>query len=178
MTASKTGSAHGTSAASKPRKSAAGTQDEGVLAVLTKDHRDVKKLFSAYQRLVDTDAPASQRRISAEQICAMLTAHASVEEELFYPAVRDAAGDATQTMDEAQVEHASLKALIAQLQSMEPNEALYDAKVKVLGEYVDHHVKEEEGEIFPAARKAGIDLQRLGVQVAARKEELLGTSVH
>lgn len=178
MTASKTGSAQGSAATSKPRKSTKSTQDEGVLDVLTKDHRDVKKLFTAYQRLVDTDAPASQRRISAEQICAMLTAHATVEEELFYPAVRDAVGGATQTMDEAQVEHASLKALIAQLQAMEPNEALYDAKVKVLGEYVDHHVKEEEGEIFPAARKSGMDLLELGAQVAARKEELLGTSVH
>jgi len=151
---------------------------DGVLALLAKDHRDVKKLFTAYQKLARIDAAAAHRRVAAEQICVMLTVHATVEEELFYPALRAAADNAQDELDEAQVEHASLKDLITQLQAMDPDEALYDAKVKVLGEYVNHHAQEEEGEIFPKARKAGLDLVGIGEQAQARKEELMGTGLH
>ena len=77
-------------------------------------------------------------------------------------------------MDEATVEHASAKDLIAQLEAMSPSDDLYDAKVKVFGEYIDHHVKEEEGELFPKVRKAGLDAEMVGLALADRKAELLG----
>ena len=104
----------------------------------------------------------------------MLTVHAEIEEEIFYPAMRESVDDEL-TLDEAEVEHASAKELIDQLEGMDPGDALYDAKVIVLGEYVDHHVQEEENEIFPQAEKSGIDLDDLGAELASRKRELMST---
>jgi hemerythrin-like domain-containing protein len=98
--------------------------------------------------------------------------HATIEEEIFYPAAREGIKD-EDLVDEATVEHASAKDLIAQIQQSEPDEELYDAKVKVLGEYIDHHVKEEEGELFPQARRAKLDLDALGEQLLERKSELM-----
>ena len=95
-----------------------------------------------------------------------------VEEEIFYPAVRSAAEDAADLMDEAEVEHASAKDLIAQIREMDPEDDLYDAKVKVLGEQVAHHVQEEEMQMFPKAKKAGLDLVALADEMLGRKEEL------
>jgi len=106
----------------------------------------------------------------------MLTAHATIEEEIFYPAARDA-GVEGDLLDEAEVEHASAKDLIAQIRSMSPDDDLYDAKVRVLGEYIDHHVDEEEGEIFPRCREAKMDLAGLGESIAERKSELLVESL-
>ena len=108
----------------------------------------------------------------ATQICTELTKHALAEEEIFYPAVRAAGKDKEDLIDEATVEHASAKDLIAQILEMEPTEDLYDAKVKVLGELIEHHVKEEEEEMFPKARKAGLDLAQLGALIAERKAEM------
>jgi len=142
--------------------------------LLTADHREVKGLFKAYQKLVDDEADAGERHALALQICAMLTAHATIEEELFYPVAREALGDDEDLVDEADVEHASAKALIAQIEAGSPDEELFDAKVKVLGEYIDHHVKEEESEMFPKIRKSDLDLEALGEDLAARKAELLG----
>ena len=102
----------------------------------------------------------------------MLTVHATAEEEIFYPAARKAIEE-EDLLDEAEVEHGSAKDLIAQIESSTPSESLYDAKVKVLGEYIDHHVKEEEGELFPKVKKAKIDLASLGTEMAARKAELM-----
>jgi len=172
MPAAKTPAKKTITASSAKPKMPAGTQGEDVIALLTKDHKDVKKLFTAYQKLADADAPADERKTIADEICAALTVHATVEEEIFYPAMRDAADDAEDELDEAEVEHASVKDLIAQIEEMDPDEDLYDAKVKVLGEYVDHHVKEEEGEMFPKAKKSDMDLNALGAEVQARKEEL------
>ena len=93
--------------------------------------------------------------------------------ELFYPAMRKVA-ELSDLIDEAAVEHQSLKDLIAQLEGMRPGDDLFDAKVKVLSEYVKHHVKEEEGEIFPEAKDSDIDLDALGRKLAARKAELAG----
>ena len=101
-----------------------------------------------------------------------LSVHTKVEEEIFYPAVREAIDD-EDLMDEADVEHDGAKSLIAQLQAMKPGEDHYDAKVTVLGEYIDHHVKEEHEEMFPKARKAKVDSVQLGEQISARKKELL-----
>lgn len=103
----------------------------------------------------------------------MLTAHATVEEELFYPAAREVLEDDEDLVDEADVEHATAKELIAQIESSTPDDPHYDAKVKVLGEYIDHRVKEEEDKMFPKLKKTGLDLEGLGADMAARKEELL-----
>ena len=100
-----------------------------------------------------------------------MTVHATIEEEIFYPAVREAIDD-EDLMDEADVEHASAKELIAQLEAANPGDDQYDAKVTVLGEMIDHHVKEEEGEMFSKARKADIDSASLGEELAIRKAEL------
>ena len=153
------------------RKSSASSSD--AIALLTQDHREVKALFKQYDELVENEAEDDEKQQIAQQICAMLTAHATVEEEIFYPAAREALGEDEDLVDEATVEHASAKDLIAQIEESSPEEELYDAKVKVLGEYIDHHVKEEEGEMFPKVKKAKLDLDALGEEMAARKEELL-----
>ena len=141
-------------------------------ALLTRDHADVKKLFKEYEKLADAEADGEERQALAEQICDMLTVHATIEEEIFYPAAREAEVE-SDLLDEAEVEHASAKDLIAQIKAMGPDEELYDAKVKVLGEYVKHHVNEEEGELFPKLREAeDFDVEALGDQIAQRKQEL------
>lgn len=139
--------------------------------LLTADHAEVKEMFEAYEELVIAEADDDERQALATQICEALTVHATVEEELFYPAAREAL-DEQEVLDEAEVEHAGAKDLMAQIQSMMPSEALYNAKVKVLGEYIEHHVQEEEGEMFPKVRKAEIDLEALGQEMLARKQEL------
>jgi hemerythrin superfamily protein len=141
--------------------------------LLTNDHKECKKLFKAYEKLVKDEADGKEKQALAEQICLLLTVHATVEEEIFYPAAREALSE-QDLLDEAEVEHASAKELIAQIQAMSPEDELYDAKVTVLGEYIDHHVKEEETEMFPKAKKAKMDLEQLGEELASRKEELLG----
>lgn len=151
---------------------AATASSPDAISLLIKDHRDVKKLFSTFQDLADAEAPAEQRLSIAQEICEALTLHATVEEEIFYPALRETAKDADAELDEAEVEHATVKELVAQIKSMEPDEDLYNAKIKVLGEYVIHHVKEEESEMFPKAKKSGMDLEEIGQQMKERKEEL------
>jgi len=141
---------------------------------LIADHKDVKALFKDYDTLVKAEAQAEDKQTIALQICTMLTAHATVEEELFYPAARSVLGDDEDLVDEADVEHASCKDLIAQIETASPDDPLYDAKVKVLSEYIAHHVKEEEGEMFPKVRKSDLDLDALGEDMADRKAELLG----
>ena len=140
--------------------------------LLTADHREVKGLFQEYQKLVDHDADDEEKEELAQQICSMLTVHATLEEEIFYPAVQEAIKD-PDLVDEGTVEHASAKELIAQIEASVPADELYDAKVKVLGEYIDHHVKEEEGEMFPQARRAKIDLVALAESIAQRRLVLM-----
>jgi hemerythrin-like domain-containing protein len=130
----------------------------------------VKKLFKQYQALVDGSGQESDKRELADQICKALEIHSQIEEEIFYPAVR-AAIDDDELMDEALVEHASAKDLVAQIQSMSPGDELYDARVTVLGEYINHHVDEEQGEIFPMAKKS-VDTKELGETLERRKMEL------
>jgi len=149
---------------------------QDAVSLLSADHAEVKQMFETYRQLVDENADDEQRGELARKICSMLTVHAEIEEEIFYPAMRDNFDDEL-TVDEAEVEHASAKELIEQLEGMDPGDALYDAKVIVLGEYVDHHVQEEENELFPQAEKAGIDLDELGAELASRKRELMATLV-
>lgn len=144
------------------------TQD--AIELLTGDHKSVKALFHAFEKITGREGVDDQKAELVQRICAELTVHATIEEEIFYPAVREALDD-DDLMDEADVEHASAKDLIAQLESAAPGDDHYDAKVTVLGEMIDHHVKEEEGQMFPKARKV-IDVDEIGVELAARKAQL------
>jgi len=143
---------------------------QDAIALLKKDHDEVKAMFEEYDGLGDR-AFASKKKL-ADKICLELTKHAIAEEEIFYPAVRGAFDESEDLVDEATVEHASAKDLIAQISSMDPHDDLYDAKVKVLGEYIDHHVQEEEEEMFPKAKKADLDMVELGQKIQARKDEI------
>jgi hemerythrin superfamily protein len=152
---------------------APGNLEADAVAMLMADHKQVKSLFREFAS-VKEKAPADEDQQKADivkRICTELTIHAELEEEIFYPAVRQAIKD-EDLMDEALVEHAGAKELIAQLEGMETDDDLYDAKVTVLGEQIDHHVKEEEGEMFPKAKKAQIDIDELGRKMAERKAEL------
>jgi hypothetical protein len=140
--------------------------------LLADDHREVHALFEQYRQLADAGASGDERRPLAEEICTLLTVHAALEEEIFYPAARAAGVDAS-VLDEAEVEHASAKDLIAQIRDMEAEAPLYDAKVAVLGEYVAHHVVEEEDKLFPTCRASSLDLDDLGARLAARRSELM-----
>jgi hemerythrin superfamily protein len=143
--------------------------------LLDADHRAVKKLFKEYEELTQSRSrTAAQKKMDlARQICHELTVHAQIEEEIFYPAVRAALKD-TDALDEAEVEHQSAKDLIAQIEAESEADEKFDAKVKVLGEYIDHHVKEERNEIFPKARAARkLDLVAMREELAQRKEELM-----
>jgi len=139
--------------------------------LLTADHKAVKALFKQFEQLAEQDEDDEGKATLVEQICNALTIHAEVEEEIFYPAVREAIEDDA-LMDEADVEHASAKDLIGQLEKMAPGDDHYDAKVTVLGEYINHHVEEEEGEMFAKARRADVDTAALGEEMAKRKAEL------
>jgi hemerythrin superfamily protein len=145
-------------------------------SLLDTDHRKVKKMFKEYGELASSKAAHAmqKKRELANQICMELTVHAQIEEEIFYPALREAIKE-TDLLDEAAVEHASAKELIAQIQDAADVDDMFDAKVTVLGEYIDHHVREERNEIFVKARAArGLDLMAMRDQLEARKEELMG----
>ena len=144
---------------------------QDALDLLDADHQAVREMFRAYRELAANDAPEARRKALAEQICMELTIHAKLEEELFYPPVREAIRD-DDLMDEAEVEHASARDLIVQILSMDPHEELYDAKVTVLGEYIEHHVREEREEIFPKVRRSGVDLARMAGLLRVRRREL------
>ena len=152
------------------RAKGAGTLD--AIKLLTQDHEDVRRLFTEYERIAKLGAESSDRQALAERICMMLTVHATLEEEIFYPAAKDK-GVEVDLLDEAEVEHASAKNLITQIRGMAPEDDLYDAKVKVLGEYIDHHVKEEQDEMFPKCRKAKLDVAGVAQVMAERRVELM-----
>lgn len=160
-----------TRSASKAPRRAAGPD---AIAMLREDHKRVDTLFKRFDKIKD-DSTHSQKQALVDEICVELTIHATLEEEILYPAARDALGDkGHELLDEAEVEHATAKDLIAQLESAIPGDDLYDAKVAVLGEYVKHHVKEEHDEMFPKLRKSGMDLKSLGAQMRERRAALLG----
>jgi hemerythrin superfamily protein len=145
--------------------------DQDAIELLMADHQRVARLFAEFDALKEGGTDEAKAALVA-QICQELTVHTAIEEEIFYPAVRKAIED-DDLMDEALVEHAGAKELIAQLQAADPNDDLYDAKVTVLGEQIDHHVAEEEGSMFPQAKGSGIDTMSLGAALLERKAELL-----
>jgi hemerythrin superfamily protein len=140
------------------------------LELLKEDHAKVKQSFKEFEKMDHEDKATMQEMVRA--VCAELKAHTTIEEEIFYPAVRAAIED-EDLMNEAQVEHQSAKDLIAQLEGMNPDDPMYSATFTVLGEYVLHHVKEEESEMFAQVRKAKLDLEELGARIMARKQRLL-----
>jgi hemerythrin superfamily protein len=158
----------GTSRKSSSSSRRSSRQPSDALALLRTDHQAVQQLFQQFEKTRSEDRKAAL----AERICNELTVHAQIEEEIFYPAVREAIRE-EDLIDEATVEHQSAKDLIAQIESSGPQGELFDAKVTVLGEYVNHHVKEEQNEIFPQVRKAKLDLKELGQRLQERKLELM-----
>jgi iron-sulfur cluster repair protein YtfE (RIC family) len=141
------------------------------LGLLRADHDKVKALFREFETLKGRDDEDRRKTELVDEICYELTLHSMLEEEIFYPALRKAIDD-DDVLDEADVEHAGARELIGQLEIMAPGDDHYDATVTVLGEEVEHHIEKEEGELFEAARGAGIDLDELGEQLAARKDDL------
>jgi hemerythrin superfamily protein len=145
-----------------------GKQD--AIKLLTEDHRKVEDLFEQFEKASGND----RKEKIARQICTELKVHAMLEEEIFYPALRGKIDD--DDLDEAYVEHDGAKVLINDIEAGGPDAEFYDAKVKVLQEQIEHHVKEEEKQsdnIFQQARAADVDLEALGEQMAARKAELM-----
>jgi len=150
-----------------PDKTASSKPTEAT-TLLRADHKLVSGLFAEYEK---TKSSPKKKRIVA-QICTELTVHAQVEEEIFYPAVKQALND-HDLVPEATVEHATLKGLIAEVEGVEPDGDMFDAKIKVLSEYVKHHVKEEQNEMFPKAKSTKLDMLELGAKLSERKKALL-----
>jgi hemerythrin superfamily protein len=169
-TNSKTKTKRATARKSNPKSSAASARASSISAIelLKNDHREVDALFEEYEDLED-DATKAEL---AEKICKSLRVHTQIEEEIFYPAARKATGD-EDLLDEAIVEHAGAKHLIGEIESMEVGEDLYDAKIRVLGEQIRHHVREEEEELFPEVEASEVDLVGVGKELAERKMELM-----
>lgn len=163
----------------KPRRTRrTSRRDPLAISLLKKDHREVEDWFDEYEQL-ENDA---EKLELFNKIALALKVHTQIEEEIFYPENRGEVED--DLMDEAYVEHDGAKKLIAEIEAMKPGDEFYDAKVKVLGEYIKHHVKEEEqpGGMFAQAKKGEEDLEAMGERLKLRKDELMtqlaGKSAH
>ena len=156
---------------SRPQSSNRNTQgaSPSALELLEQDHREVEEWFDEYNELKEDH---NRKGALAEKICLALKVHAQIEEEIFYPQAREATKD-NDLIDEAAVEHATVKHLIGEIEGMEVYEELYDAKIRVPGEMVKHHIKEEEKELFPELVSAKKVLDAVGKEFAKRKEELM-----
>lgn len=143
------------------------------LDLLKHDHQEVDTLFRHYEEIKD-GADDSEKEPLVTQICDALTVHAQIEEAIFYPAARKALPEeeGQELLDEAAVEHQTLKDIIGRLEAAPTSDPLYDAGVKVLSEYVKHHVREEENELFPKLKSSDMDLEAVGQQLAQRKQQL------
>ena len=159
-----------TTRSSESKKTGRGenTRIPNAIALLKADHRTVEDLFEEYEHA----RQRNRKQALVRQICEELTIHAQIEEQGFYPEAQKVLGDEKDLINEAIVEHASLKWLISQIEAMEPDSELYEAEVKVLKEYVEHHVKEEEKEMFPKLRKTDLDLEALGQTLFELKQQL------
>jgi hemerythrin superfamily protein len=154
----------------RARKTARKTAEQDAIQLLKADHREVEGWFEDFEK---TKSESKKQKL-ATQICTALKVHTEIEEEIFYPACREA-GIEEDMMDEADVEHQGAKNLIGEIEAGKPGDDHWDAKVHVLGEMIKHHVKEEEQRdgMFAKAKKADLDLEELGAQMKARKDELM-----
>lgn len=143
-----------------------------IIDMLKEDHKKVKKAFTDFEKLSADDT--EQCEAIVERTCAELEVHAAIEEELFYPAVREAI-EQTDLIDEAEVEHQSLKMLIEQLKTLDADDEKYAASFTVLGEYVKHHVREEESEIFELLPRAKVDWEKLQQEMMRRRQEMMAS---
>ncbi|MBC7940968.1 MAG: hemerythrin domain-containing protein [Chitinophagaceae bacterium] len=155
---------------SRPSRTASASRNE-VLGQLKEDHKRVKKAYAQFKKLdVDSDAEACQALVT--QVLDELTVHAALEEEILYPAAREALSE-TDIVDEAEVEHESVHTFIEQLRRMTPADEKYAARFIVLCEYVTHHVKEEEGEMFPQLERAKLDWESISTEMSERRSEMI-----
>lgn len=141
---------------------------DDAIELLEQDHREVEDLLEQFEQADEN----TEKQELARKICVALTVHAELEETKFYPKVRKALDEAD-LVDEAEVEHATAKQLIGEIERMTPRDKLFDAKVKVLGEYVKHHVREEEGEMFPQVRDSDLDLERMAEDMTKQRIKIL-----
>lgn len=167
---SKSSSKSRSSSRAKSASTAKRSGQQDAIQLLKADHREVEKMFAQFEK---TNGSATKSKL-AEQICLALKVHTQIEEEIFYPAAREALTD-EEMIDEAVVEHAAAKDLIAEIEAMDVGEDLFDAKVKVLSEQIEHHVEEEEKEMFPKLQKKDMDMRMLGMRMAERKKELMSS---
>jgi len=145
---------------------------KSVLGMLIDDHREAQKLFKEFKSAKES----AEKEEIVRNACMALTAHTEIEEQYFYPFLRDADPKAFGSLlDEAKVEHASAKDLITQLQEMKPGDDLYAAHMIVLGEYTNHHITEEEDELFPKVIDKGLDLQSLAEPMQETKTRILSS---
>jgi hemerythrin superfamily protein len=150
-------------------RKAAATRAKDAIALLKADHRKVEGLFAKYEEAKEKEA----RKLEIfQQIAMELKVHMLLEEEIFYPRSREFVEE-EDTVNEAEVEHAAAKDLIAQLEGMQASDEMYDAKVQVLSEQIEHHVEEEEEEFFPEVKKNGMDTKAVGEELIARKAQLM-----
>jgi hemerythrin superfamily protein len=167
---SASGRQNGSARKNDGRPASPGGREPDAIQLLKQDHRTVEDLFEEFEQAKS----AADKRSIAKEICMELTIHAMIEEEIFYPAVKDVVDE--EIYGEAHVEHDGAKVLIAEIMASDPSDEFYDARVKVLSEMIKHHVKEEEQRdgMFAQARKGkGVDLDELGEQLQARKEDLM-----
>ena len=155
-------------ASNEPRFRASAARRNDAIAVLADDHARLSELFARFERLVSN---GTRKATLVERICGEIELHGRIEEEIFYPIVR-AAIDDDALMDEAAVEHETAKAMVDQLRALRPGDFRYDAKVRVLSEYVRRHVEDEERQIFPRARRIAMDFVALGRALKARRRQL------
>ena len=159
-------------AASKKSEKQAQAVNLDALSMLKSDHKKVTDLFDKFEKMKEGGS-GRERGALVKAICLELTVHAAIEEEVFYPVVRKEIHD-DDLMNEAKVEHSGAKELIKELEGMHPDDEMLNAKVKVLGEYIRHHVKEEQDEMFPKVKKTNLDLDALGSKMLKLKTKLLG----
>lgn len=154
----------------KTRFSDKSLSHKDAISLLKKDHREMEAAFKMFDKL-DAKKTAEKKQL-ADKIGTELLKHMTVEEEIFYPAIKDSIKSVDDVVNEGIVEHAAAKVLIKEIKAMQGDEELFDSKVHVLAEQVEHHVKEEEKDMFPKVEKSSIDLDKLGQQLAERKAKL------
>jgi hemerythrin superfamily protein len=150
------------------RKMGLGTSSDDAVSMLTRDHREVDALFAAFEKAKS----ARDKQSIAKRFCQALTVHAAIEEQIFYPAASRALDDDFM-IKEARVEHMHLKELVSEIEAMSPNDEMFEAKCHVLKEYVRHHVKEEEHEMFPRLRASDMDMDAVGEKMMLRRQQMM-----